>query len=254
MLARYPIARLYNPAFLAGLPPAPIRRKPLGVTFPSPPANPAGSGIMEGFVSKPTLDSIVMAASGAGLAYLSKFFPGIGEPIGLVAGLGLLGVGGVRFYNAITGAAEPEIRSVTLPPNQTPEDVYNILAEFKEPKKDADADVSSRWSALFGSQRTFKLSFSVTNRGSKVITAQIAVQTQQFSRPVFGQPDTQNFTLDFLVKDLAPGEARTIDANYPLAVFFFGTDINASIVAKSSAADPGKILAFTSFQAGVMAE
>lgn len=254
MLARYPIARLYNPAFLSGLPPDWNRRKPLGATFPSPPVAPAASGIMEGFVQKSTLDSVVMAASGAGLAYLSKYLPGIGEPVGLIAGLGLLGVGGIRFYNAITGSADPEIRSVTLPPNQTPEDVYNIQAEFKEPQKGADAKLSSRWTALFDSQRTFKLSFSLTNRGSKVITAQISVQTEQFSRPVFGQPDSQNFTVDFLVKDLAPGESRTIDANYPLAVFFFGTDINASIVAKSSAADPGKMLAFTSFQAGVMVE
>jgi hypothetical protein len=234
--------RPYRPPKLGFIPPLPLRLERMGASFPLPVA--PQSNMMEGFVSKGTTDAILMAIGGAGVTYFARFLPGVGEPLGVAGGLGLLGLGTYKFYNAVTGASEPSVESTSIPADQVPEDVYQLRAKILTPVKSGKAELSSMWTALFSAQRTFKISFSVTNIGQKPVTAQIEFRTQEFTRPLFGQPDTAEFSTNYLLNRIMPGETRLVNTWHPIEIFFTlpPIDVVASLILRASAVDPGRVV------------
>lgn len=244
------LKRSYAPAKLGFIPPKPFPFGRLGASFPEA-ASPQAS-MMEGFVSKGATDGILLAIGGAGLTYFSRFFPGVGEPVGLVSGLGLLGVGAFKFYGVVTGQAEPNVQSTSIPANQLPEEVYQLRAKIVTPVNNSKAELSSMWTALFGTQRTFKISFSVTNVGTKAVTAQVEFHTQQFTRPLIGKSQQAEFSTNFLLDKIAPGETRLVTAWHPIEIFFTFApqDIVGSLILRASAIDPGQTVATVNFITG----
>lgn len=208
--------------------------------------------MMEGFVPRGTTDAILLALGGAGLSYFSRFLPGIGEPIGLFGGLGMLGVGAYKLYNGVTGASEPSVESTSIPANQVPEDVYQLRAKIVAPVENSKAELSSMWTAIFSSQRTFKISFSVTNTGQKPVTAQIEFHTQEFTRPLIGQSETAEFSTNYLLEKIMPGETRLVkNVWHPIEIFFTlaPIDVVGSLILRASAVDPGRVVSTVHFTA-----
>jgi hypothetical protein len=247
---KVPLRPSYAPPKLGFLPiPPPVRR--LGAEFPAL-APMVPESVMQGFVPKGVTDGILLAIGGAGITYFSRFFPGVGEPIGMVGGLGLMGMGVYRFYNVVTGGSEPTIESTTIPATQVPQDVYQLRGKILTPAQNGEAELSSMWTAIFSAQRTMKIAFSVTNTGQKAVTAQVEFYTQQFSRPLWGSPETAEFRTNYLLDKIGPGETKLVNAWQPIKMFqtLAPMDMTASLILRASAVDPGQVASTVSFTAG----
>lgn len=240
---------LYAPPKLGFMPPPPIRFGRLGTSFPSV-AEPQ-SNMMEGYSPKSMKDGILLGIGGAAIAYFSRYFPGVGEPIGLIGGLGLLGLGTYKFYNVATDAALPDEKLQQIPAGQVPEDVYQLEAKIMTPGNNSIAQLSDNWSSLFGDLSTFKVRFSITNTGPKTVTAQLEFHTKQFTRPLFGKPDIVEFSTNYLIPPLKQNESIIMPGWHPVDISWTHApvDIVGSLILKASAVDPGKVATTANFTA-----
>jgi hypothetical protein len=209
--------------------------------------------VLQGLDLEGPTNAILLAVGGIGLSYVSKFLPGIGEPIAMVGGLGILGLGVYKFYNGATGAKEPKIEEHPLPPGQVAADIYKLQAKIKKPANGTKVALTNRWALLFGSQKTVEISFSVTNNGDKPIAVEADFITEQFTRPLFGNPDTAQFVTPFLIKKIDPGRTVNVDAWHPvdfMNTMFTSLDIVGKLVLRTLPRDPGGVFATVDFTAG----
>jgi len=240
--------RPYRPPKLGFIPPPPLRLEWLGEPIPAPPPN-----TLQGYVSQGATNAILLTLGGAGISYFARFFPGVGEPIAMVGGLGLMGLGAYKLYDAVTGVADPVIKNSPLPPGQVADDVFQLTAEIKTPAKNTKVELTNRWALLFQSQKTVAIAFSVTNHGPKPLTVRAEFQTQEFTRPIFGQPDTAKFMTPFLLENIAPGKTKTVEAWHPvdfLNTMFTSLDIAATLNLRTVETGEGHVFATTNFTAG----
>jgi hypothetical protein len=254
---------MYAPPRLGLLPP-PLRPRPrmsAVLTRSFPPVMPSvapDSSMLTGYGSKSLTDSIFLGLGGGGIAYLSKFLPGIGEPIAMVGGLGLAALGVYKFYSVVSGEAEPDVVTVKKPKDQTPADVQQLTGKIMQPTNGGAAELSSMWTAVFQSQRTFRIRFAIINRSQKPVTALVEVRTEQTSRPWVGEPETYEFSTDYVLENIAPGDTKIKDVWQPIHVLgniltpeaYRSQDVVARLFVRDDAKDPGKevdTVKFTAF-------
>lgn len=245
------LQRPYHPPKLGFIPPPPIRPARMGTSFPASTDVPQ-SNLLRGFESNGVTGGILIAGGGAAISYFSRFFPGVGEPIALVGGLGLMGLGVYKFYNDVTGASEPASRTSPIPPGQVAEDVYQLQAKIVKPIENSKAELSNLWSSLFVNQLTFKISFSITNPGKKPVTPQVTFHTTESTRPLFGKADSVDFETNYIIPDLMPGETRNVDGNHPFEplLTLSPIDIMGTLILKASEQDHGVEIDWVHFTAG----
>lgn len=246
-----PIRGMYQPPRLGFLPPMPQRPR-LAATivssFPVLPSVAPESGLLTGYETKPLTDSIFLGVGGAGIAYFSRFFPGVGEPIALVGGLGLAALGVFKFYKVVTGDAEPNVVTVRKPVDQVPGDIQKLTGKILQPTNGSAAELSSMWTSVFQSQRTFRIKFAIINQSPKPLTALVEFKTEQTTRPLVGEPSVYEFSTDYLLQDIAPGATKILNGWHPVealsnvfaAQSYRSQDVVARLLVRDDAKDPGK--------------
>lgn len=247
---RQPVQGIYRPS-------AP-RRPQLGLTqaFPQITATPEAANTITGFSPESAKDGVVVGIGGIGLALVSRFIPGIGEPAALTGGVGMIGLGLYKIYQAVTGRGTPSILSFTTPPDQKVSDISFITGKILEPSDKGQADIGAAWQAVFEGKRTFKIKFMVTNTGPKPMTVLVEFLSEQTSRPWVGDPEVSNFSTSYVL-ELAPGETKVIPGYQPVKVLesvlqiqsYRSQDITATLLARTSSSDTGKKLDKISFTA-----
>ena len=261
-MQQVPIRGMYAPPGLGFLPPMPQRPRLAAMvtaSFPQvmPSVTPA-TGLLSGYQEKPLTDAIFLGVGGAGIAYFSRLLPGIGEPIALVGGLGLAALGVYKFYKVVSGEAEPNVVTVRKPVDQTEEDVHKLTGKILQPTNGGAAELSSMWTAVFQSQRTFRIKFAIINQSAKPITALVEFRTEQTSRPLTGEPSSYTFSTDYLLESIAPGATKIVDGWQPIEALsnmlqpqsYRSQDIVARLFVRDDAKDVGKevdTVKFTAF-------
>lgn len=243
----------YRPPKLGFIPPPPLLLERLGTSFPAPAESSVPNTNQSYVLQGPTADAIFLALGGAGLSYFAHFFPGVGEPIAMVGGLGLMGLGAYKLYNGVTGVNPPVIEDSSFPPDQTIGDVFKLTAKITAPINHTKIELTNRWALLFQSQKTVEVNLSVTNNGKKPITVQANFDTQEFTRPVFGQPDTAKFRTSWFIKSIEPGKTKDVKIWHPidfLNTMFTSLDIAAKLVLRTHKDGPEAVFATTNFTAG----
>jgi len=238
--------------------PSAARRPHLGVTeaFPQITVTPEAPNTITGFSPESAKDGVVIGIGGIGLALVSRFIPGVGEPVALVGGVGMIGLGLYKIYEAVTGRGTPTVQSFTTPPDQQVSDISFITGKILEPSDKGQADIGAAWQAVFEGKRTFKIKFMVTNTGPKPMTVLVEFRTEQTSRPWVGDPEVSNFSTSYVL-ELAPGESKVIPGYQPVKVLesmlqiqsYRSQDITATLLARTSSSDTGKKLDQISFTA-----
>jgi len=246
---RRPIQGIYRPS---------AARSHLGATqsFPQITATPEAPNTITGFSPESAKDGVVIGIGGIGLALVSRFIPGVGEPVALVGGVGMIGLGLYKIYEAVTGRGTPTVQSFITPPDQQVSDISFITGKILEPSDKGQADVGAGWQAVFEGKRTFKIKFMVTNTGPKPMTVLVEFRTEQTSRPWVGDPEVSNFSTSYVL-ELSPGESKVIPGYQPAKVLesmlqiqsYRSQDITATLLARTSSSDTGKKLDQISFTA-----
>lgn len=236
--------------------PSALRR--LGVTesFPQITVTPEQPNTLTGFSPESAKDGVVIGVGGIGLALLSRVLPGFGEPAALVGGVGMIGLGLFKIYEAVTGRGTPTIESFKTPIDQQVSDISFITGKILEPSDKGQADIGAAWQAVFEGKRTFKIKFMVTNISPKPMTVLIEFRTEQTSRPLVGDPEVSNFSTSYVL-EIAPGETKVIPGYQPVKVLesmlqvqsYRSQDIKATLLARTSSSDTGKKLDQISFTA-----
>jgi hypothetical protein len=240
--------RPYRPPKLGFMPPPPLCLGRLSVPLPA-----SSSNVLQGLSIEGPTNAILLAVGGVGLSYFARFMPGVGEPIAMVGGLGLLGLGVYKFYNVTTGAKVPVVRKSPLPPDQVADDVYQLLGKIKTPANGTKVELTNRWALLFGSQKTIAISFAVTNIGRKPVAVEAEFITEQFTRPVFGNPETAKFMTPFIIENIDPGRTVNVDGWHPVDFMnslFTSLDIVGTLNLRTFPRDPGKVFSTVDFIAG----
>jgi len=247
---------LYRPARL-GIPMPQAPRLGVSMSFPNITVSQEDKNSITGFVPQTAKDGIVLSLGGAGLSYASKFLPGMAETVAIFGGIGLIGFGVYKIYEAVSGNGLPSVESIKLSPGQKITDVSLLTGKILEPSSGGQAELSSKWTAVFESKRTFKVKFAVTN-SSKEQTIQTIVEfrTQQVSRPLVGESEISNFSTSYLL-ELGPEETKIVPGFQPVKALesfldvqsYRSQDITASLVAHMSANDSGKKLDQITFTA-----
>lgn len=213
---------------------------------------PPQANLLRGYESKGVTGGLLITAGGAAISYCSKFFPGVGEPIALVGGLGLMGLGVYKFYNDVMGTSEPTITTSPIPPGQDPEDIYQLQGKIVTPIDNSKAELSNLWSSLFMNRLTFKISFSIMNPGKKPVTPQVTFHTTESTRPLYGKADSVDFESNWVIPNIMPGETRNVTDQHPFEplMTIFPVDIHGILILKTSEKDPGIEVADVRFTAG----
>lgn len=98
---------LYRPASLGILPQA--KRLGVSMSFPQITVTQEGQNSITGFVPQSAKDGILLSIGGAGLSYASKFLPGMAETAAIFGGIGLIGFGVYKIYDAVSGNGLPSV-------------------------------------------------------------------------------------------------------------------------------------------------
>lgn len=238
--------------------PSTIPRPKLGLTetFPQVAITQEIPGTLTGFSPENAKDGVAIGVGGIGLAVLSRFLPGLAEPVSLAGGVGLIGFGLYKIYEGITGRGTPSVQSFKTPADQQVGDIAFITGKILEPSDKGQADVGAAWQAVFEGKRTFKIKFMVTNTNQKPMTVLIEFRSEQTSRPLVGDPEISNFSTSYVL-ELAPGETKVIPGYQPLKVLeslvqiqsYRSQDITATLLARTSSSDTGKKLDQVTFTA-----
>lgn len=202
-------------------------------------------------------DGILLGMGGVGLSYASKFLPGAAEIAAMVTGVGLIGFGVYKIYQSVSGNTLPTVESIKVSPDQKASDVSLLSGKILEPSNSGQAEISSKWTALFDSKRTFKIKFMVGNNSKdQKISTIVEFRTEQTSRPLTGEPEVSKFTTSYVL-DLEPGETRIVSGFQPVKVLesflevqsYRSQDITGSLFARMTANDSGKKLDQVTFTA-----
>lgn len=226
------------------------KRLGVSMSFPQITVTQEGQNSITGFVPQSAKDGILLSIGGAGLSYASKFLPGMAETAAIFGGIGLIGFGVYKIYDAVSGNGLPSVESIKLSPGQKVTDVSFLSGKILDPSEGGQAELSSKWTAVFDSKRTFKVKFAVTNNSKdQTIPAIIEFRTQQISRPLVGESEISNFSTSYVV-ELAPEETKIIPGFQPVKALesflelqsYRSQDITASLFAHMTANDTGKKL------------
>lgn len=226
------------------------KRLGVSMSFPQITVSQEDKNSISGFVPQTAKDGIMLSLGGAGLSYASKFLPGMAETAAIVGGIGLIGFGVYKIYDAVSGNALPSVESIKLSPGQDVADVSFLSGKILEPSDGGQAELSSKWTAIFDNKRTFKIKFAVTNN-SKAQTIQTIVEfrTRQVSRPLVGEPEISEFSTSYVL-ELAPEETKITSGFQPVKALesflemqsYRSQDITATLIAHMTANDTGKKL------------
>lgn len=250
---------LYRPARLGILPQAP--RLGVSMSFPLPeikvvqgtPSPPTG------FVPQGIKDGVLIGLGGAAISYTSRFLPGMAEMVALVGGVGLIGFGLFKVYDAASGNAAPNIEKFHGNPAAPAETLSVIGGKILLPTQKGQAELSSMWAQVFDSQRTFKIKFVVSNEdkdpNGKPVQVLVEFNTEQVSRPLVGEPEISNFSTSYVIDDLGPGDSRVVPGFQPVGALsnvlqpqsYRSQDVTATLLARVSAKGQKKQLDQTKF-------
>jgi hypothetical protein len=204
---------------------------------------------------------IGLSVGGVALTYVSRFLPGIAETAAMIGGLGLLGFGVYKSYNVLSGGAEPQVEKFHADPTTPADALSNLSGKILIPTQNGQAELSSKWTAIFDSQRTFKIKFVVSNNDPDpkggAVQALAEFNTEQVSRPWVGEPEISNFSTSYVIDDLGPGDSKVIQGFQPTAALenplqpqaYRSQDVTATLLVRIAAKGKKKQLDKITFTA-----
>jgi len=208
------------------------------------------------FVPQGIGTGLVIGLGGIGLTVASRFLPGAGEIAAVIGGVGMMGLGLYKMYEAISGTAEPNVEHFQMAPGQQAADINFISGKILEPSEGGQAELSSKWSALFAEKRTFKIKFILSNDSDKALSALVELRSEQTGRAIVGDPDTATFKTNYTV-ELQPHSSQVINGFQPVKVLesvfeaqsYRSQDVVLTLLVRTSASSPAKQLDKISFTA-----
>lgn len=231
--------------------PPPLRRPGLGITgafpFPEIKVVQGSPSPLTGFVPQGIKDGVLIGLGGAAIAYTSRFLPGMAEMVSLVGGVGLIGFGIFKVYDAVSGNAAPNIEKFHGNPAAPADALSVIKGQILLPTSNGQAELSSMWAQIFDAQRTFKIKFVVSNDdkdpNGKPVQVLVEFNTEQVSRPFVGEPEISNFSTSYVIDDLGPGDSKVVPGFQPVGALanvlqpqsYRSQDVTATLLARVSA-------------------
>jgi hypothetical protein len=181
------------------------------------------------------LPSLGLAIGGGIGVYGAELLPGDLSSVGKIAGVGLVAMGAYGIYKVIAGGVQPKTERHDVPLSEIPQ-LGDVSGKIIMPGKDGAAKLSTVWSHIFKTQRTYPIAFVIRNPKRKKLTVLVQFSVDEFPRPAWAGETRQSvepYIVEFKPdKDDVIQEQVIINSYQPFATGFLGAAIMVDAVAK----------------------